>query len=95
MIAGRARGFTAGPARFDTGPSVVLVDDIIEAVLDAAARDDRPALVQLLHPYLHWTSGGRTIRGRNKVFELLQEGPPAPADSYELRDGQIYRWIER
>ena len=71
------------------------MDDIVEAVLDAAARDDRAALVQLLHPYLHWTAGGRTIRGRNNVFALLAAGAPAPPDSYELRDGQIYRWISR
>ena len=66
------------------------MDRIIAEVLDAAARDDRAALVQLLHPYLHWTSGGRTIRGRNKVFAHLEE--LTEPDSYELRDGQIYRW---
>ncbi|MFF5294821.1 hypothetical protein [Paractinoplanes globisporus] len=66
------------------------MDPIIAEVLDAAARDDRAALVQLLHPYLHWTSGGRTIRGRNKVFAHLEE--LTEPDSYELRDGQIYRW---
>ena len=69
------------------------MDPIIAEVLDAAARDDRAALVQLLHPYLHWTSGGLTIRGRNKVFALLEEMPDlSEPDSYELRDGQIYRW---
>ncbi|WP_433365497.1 nuclear transport factor 2 family protein [Actinoplanes sp. CA-142083] len=69
------------------------MDPIIEAVLDAAARDDRAALVQLLHPYLHWTSGGRTIRGRNNVFVLLAEASDlSEPESYELRDGQIYRW---
>ena len=66
------------------------MDDIIEAVLDAAARDDRAALVQLLHPYMHWTSGGRTIRGRNNVFARLSE--LREPDGYELRDGQVYRW---
>ncbi|WP_433294885.1 nuclear transport factor 2 family protein [Actinoplanes sp. CA-030573] len=69
------------------------MDDIVAAVLDAAARQDRAALVPLLHPYLHWTSGGRTIRGRTNVFAHLAE-LRAP-DSYELRDGQIYRWTER
>ena len=69
------------------------MDEIIEAVLDAAARDDRAALVQLLHPYLHWTAGGRTVRGRNNVFAHLRD-LRTPA-SYELRDGQIYRWTER
>ena len=72
------------------------MDPIIAEVLDAAARDDRAALVQLLHPYLHWTEGGRTIRGRNNVFaRLAAGGSPALPASYELRDGQIYRWIDR
>jgi hypothetical protein len=72
------------------------MDQIIADVLDAAARDDRAALVQLLHPYLHWTEGGRSIRGRNNVFARLAGGPkPAPPAAYELRDGQIYRWTDR
>lgn len=73
------------------------MDEIVERVLDAAARADRAALVQLLHPYLHWTEDGRTVRGRTKVFaRLLGAGPPpAPPASYELRDGQIYRWTDR
>ncbi|GAA4589429.1 hypothetical protein BJY16_008892 [Actinoplanes octamycinicus] len=67
--------------------------DIVTEVLAAAGRDDRPALIQLLHPYLHWTEGGRTLRGRTNVFARLAAGPPPePAASYELRDGQIYRW---
>ncbi len=72
------------------------MEQIIADVLDAAARDDRAALVQLLHPYLHWTEGGRTIRGRNHVFARLAGGsPPAAPAAYELRDGQIYRWTDR
>ena len=67
---------------------------IVEAVLAAAARDDRAALIQLLHPYLHWTEDGRTIRGRTNVFARLANGsPPAAAVSIELRDAQIYRWV--
>ncbi|MGK5677747.1 DUF4440 domain-containing protein [Actinoplanes sp. URMC 104] len=70
------------------------MDALIASVLDAVAADDRPALVRLLHPYLHWTEAGVTVRGRTKVFARLAAGPPpAPPDSYELRDGQIYRWI--
>jgi len=69
------------------------VDRIVAEVLDAAARQDQAALVGLLHPYLHWTEAGRTIRGRRNVFARLADGtPPPPATSYELRDGQIYRW---
>jgi hypothetical protein len=71
------------------------MDQIVVEALDAIARDDRAALIQLLHPYLHWTEGGRTIRGRNNVFARLASGPPpAPPASCELRDGQIYRWTD-
>lgn len=62
-------------------------------MLDALARSDRVALRPLLHPYLHWTEDGRTIRGRTRVLDHLTEHPVAgPPESYELRDGQIYRW---
>ncbi|WP_328459932.1 nuclear transport factor 2 family protein [Actinoplanes sp. NBC_00393] len=68
--------------------------DIVGEVIAAVERDDQVALVQLLHPYLHWTEGGRTIRRRNKVFARLADGPPpARASEHELRDGQIYRWV--
>ncbi|MEU8242812.1 DUF4440 domain-containing protein [Actinoplanes missouriensis] len=68
--------------------------EIVEAVLAAAGRADRAALIQLLHPYLHWTENGRTVRGRTKLFARLADGPPpAPAVSIELRDAQIYRWV--
>ncbi|GAA0499439.1 hypothetical protein Ade02nite_82960 [Paractinoplanes deccanensis] len=67
---------------------------MIADVLDAVRRGDRAALVVLLHPYLHWTEGGSTIRGRNKVFARLDGGPmPVAPASFELRDGQVYRWV--
>lgn len=35
-----------------------------------------------------------TIRGRTKVLAHLATASPAgPPDSYELRDGQISRWV--
>ena len=38
---------------------------------------------------------GTRFRGRTKVMELLQAGPPPAAPiAVELRDGQIYRWQE-
>lgn len=62
-------------------------------MLDALARDDRALLRRLLHPYLHWTEGGRTVRGRTKVLDHLAAHPSAgPPVSYELRDGQVHRW---
>ena len=50
----------------------------------------------LLHPYLHWTGkDGRTVRGRANVLAYLAEAPPTASPTrYELRDGQIYRWVE-
>ena len=38
---------------------------------------------------------GTRFRGRTKVMEVLQAGPPPAAPiAVELRDGQIYRWQE-
>jgi hypothetical protein len=50
----------------------------------------------LLHPYLRWMcADGRTVRGRSKVLAYLAATPPHdPPGRYEIRDGQIYRWIE-
>jgi hypothetical protein len=64
-------------------------------VIRAVRARDWAVLSQVLHPYLHWTSGGATIRGRRNVLARLAEHPavtePAAA---ELRDGQVYRWTE-
>jgi hypothetical protein len=69
------------------------VDRIVSDVLSAVDRQDRPRLKTLLHPYLHWTEPRIAIRGRTKVLaRLAASPPPAPPASYELRDGQIYRW---
>lgn len=60
----------------------------------ALGEGDWARLRPLLHPYLHWTQDGVTVRGRTKVLAHLS-GVPAtgrPA-AFELRDGQIYRWI--
>jgi hypothetical protein len=64
--------------------------------MTAIGRQDWPAVKALLHPYLHWTcADGSTLRGRNRVLAYLAaELPSDPPSRYELRDGQIYRWIE-
>ena len=56
-----------------------------------------PALLPLLHPYLHWsTADDVTIRGRTKVLAMLTErpNPPERPASVEPRDNQVYRGHE-
>jgi hypothetical protein len=66
---------------------------VVVDALEAIRRCDWDALRPLLHPYLHWSVGGVRIRGRVKVLDhLAVAGLPAQPGSYELRDGQIYRW---
>jgi hypothetical protein len=69
------------------------MDRIVQDVLEAVERQDWPRLKLLLHPYLHWREPGVAIRGRTNVLARLAEAPPPePPSSYELRDGQVYRW---
>ncbi len=72
------------------------MDRVVREVVLAIERGDRDLLKPLLHPYLRWTGrDGTTIRGRNRVLAHLDQradvGPPA---RHELRDGQVYRWVE-
>ena len=72
------------------------MEEAVRRLLDAAASDDRTALRLVLHPYLWWTlADGRTLHGRNAVLAHLTgaHGLSEPS-SYELRDGQLYRWVE-
>jgi len=65
----------------------------VHDALDAIERRDWGQLERVLHPYVHWTENGATMRGRTKVLAHLAAHPGAnPPISYELRDGQIYRW---
>ena len=68
----------------------------MEGALAAIERRDWEGLKPLLHPYLQWTTReGETLRGRTTVMARLADAPtPAAPTSHELRDGQIYRWIE-
>jgi hypothetical protein len=72
------------------------MDEVVARFLDAVETNRMVEERFLLHPYLHWTGPeGDAIRGRTKVLAQLAEHPPsAPPESYELRDGQIYRWVE-
>ncbi|MEV6235102.1 hypothetical protein [Lentzea sp. NPDC051838] len=70
------------------------MDQVVNDAVAAIEARDWDGLKFLLHPYLHWTEGGVTIRGRTKVLAHLAATPPVGApDSYELRDGQIYRFV--
>jgi hypothetical protein len=72
-----------------------LPDPIVADVIAAVEGQDRVRVKALLHPYLHWTEPGAAIRGRSKVLaHLAGRAAPAVPASYELRDGQIYRWNE-
>jgi hypothetical protein len=70
--------------------------DVVRAAVLAIERRDWDQLKTLFHPYLRWTcTDGQNIRGRKKVLAHLEESPPSgPPSDYELRDRQIYRWIE-
>jgi hypothetical protein len=46
----------------------------------------------LLHPYLHFSDGSVSLRGRTKVLDHLRSHGARPPTSVEVRDGQIYRW---
>jgi hypothetical protein len=69
------------------------MDDLVRQVVAAIEGRDWETLRRVLHPYLHWTEDGVTVRGRQKVLARLADRPVVrvPA-SYELRDGQVYRW---
>lgn len=68
-------------------------DDLVRAVLAAVADGPLEGVRLLLHPYLHWTEHGVTVRGRRQVLNLLAtRSVLEPPVRVELRDGQLYRW---
>ena len=70
------------------------VEQQVRDALAAVEHQDWALLKQVLHPYLHWSEHGVTTRGRVKVLAHLAARPVLdPPASYELRDGQIYRWV--
>ena len=70
--------------------------DPVNGALAAIERRAWEHLKPLLHPYLHWTTkDGQVLRGRKRVMAKLIDAPPSgPPSSCEIRDGQIYRWID-
>jgi SnoaL-like domain len=72
------------------------VDQVVRHAVNAIELRDWQQLKALLHPYLHWTrADGRTLRGRNNVLAYLAAAPAGrPPTRSEIRDGQIYRWVE-
>jgi hypothetical protein len=74
----------------------VIVDLVVLEAVAAIEERDWNRLRPLLHPYLHWTGAdGETVRGRVQVLRRLEGWPPSgPPARYELRDGQVYRWVQ-
>jgi len=72
------------------------VTEDAEIVLElAAAIEVRnwPRVEELLHPSVHWQDSDGVVRGRSSVLRhLTGSDSVAPAASWELRDGQVYRW---
>ncbi len=70
------------------------MDQIVLDVIIAAQQGDVTRLKALLHPYVHWIENQTVVRGRNNALQrLATKVSPAPPSSYELREGQIYRWV--
>ncbi|HEU5484244.1 MAG TPA: hypothetical protein VFU98_05000 [Microlunatus sp.] len=66
---------------------------LAERVVAAVAADTVADVRLVLHPYLHWSEHGQTLRGRTTVLTMLESRPTLdPPVRVELRDGQIYRW---
>ena len=47
----------------------------------------------LLHPFLRFSDGDVSLRGRSNVLTHLRSHPtPRPPSEVEVRGGQVYRW---
>jgi hypothetical protein len=70
--------------------------DVVEQAVRAIEDCDWSRLKLMLHPYIRWTlDDGRTIQGRNRILAHLDAGVVTrPPVRHELRDGQIYWWVE-
>jgi SnoaL-like domain len=67
--------------------------DIVLELAAAIEAHDWPRVEQLLHPNVHWSDPEGLVRGRKSVLShLTGSGSIAPPASWELRDGQVYRW---
>jgi hypothetical protein len=72
------------------------MDAVAERAMDMIAQRDWVAIREVVHPYIRWTrSDGSLLRGRLNLIASVEDGrAPLPPESVELRDGQIYRWVE-
>ena len=72
------------------------MDQVVLDVLAAIEAGDWTTARPLLHPYLHWTGpDGQITRGRSNVLgKIASSRPTGLPVRYELRDGQVYRWVE-
>jgi hypothetical protein len=66
----------------------------VAAAWNAIEQQEWAEVRGLLHPYLHWSDGDLTLRGRRQVLAHLAGHPtPRPPRSVEVRDGQVHRWV--
>lgn len=72
------------------------MDRAVVDALEGFAAGDGDRLRFALHPYLHWRrADGQRLRGRKNVLAMLDAADALPPpSSYEIRDGQVYRWNE-
>jgi hypothetical protein len=56
-------------------------------------RGEYGELRGLLHPYVRFTDGETSLRGRTNVLTWMREHRVKPPTEVEVRDGQVYRWI--
>jgi hypothetical protein len=67
--------------------------DIVLELAAAIEARDWPHAEELLHPYVHWSDSTGLVRGRKSVLaHLAGSDSIAPPASWEVRDGQVYRW---
>jgi hypothetical protein len=63
------------------------------AAWDAMDAQEWGELRPLLHPYVRFTDGDTSLRGRSRLLAHLRDSPtPRPPREVEVRDGQVYRW---
>ncbi len=62
-------------------------------VWDLVEQQEWADVRSLLHPYVRFTDGDVSVRGRSNLLAHLRDHPtPRPPTQVEVRDGQLYGW---